>query len=262
MRTSIFLVACVVSSALASPALAAVKTKAITYNQGDMQFSGFLAWDDSLPGKRPGVLVVHEWWGLNDYARERATKLAALGYVAFAADMYGEGKTAKHPTEAREMATKVRSNVKNWQERATAALEVLKSQEQCDASNLAAIGYCFGGSTALQLAYTGADLKAVATFHAALVAPDAAQAKQIKARILVCHGADDPFISKESIDGFRTALDGAKADWTMVNYSGARHSFTVPSADSHNIDGMKYHALADQRSWQHLQTLLGEVFGK
>src|SRR2546423_7867592 len=167
-KTAMFRVFPVLAGVLVavSSAQAGVQTKTVSYKHGDLECRGFLAWDDALKGPRPGVLVLHEWWGLNDYARGRAEQLAKLGYVAFAADMYGEGKTAAHPKEAGEMATKVRSNLQDWRKRAAEALEVLKSQPQCDPTKLAAIGYCFGGSTALQLAYSGADLKAVATFHA------------------------------------------------------------------------------------------------
>src|SRR5215207_2178582 len=136
---------------LVLPAEAAVQTKTITYKAGDLECRGHLAWDDAAQGPRPGVLVVHEWWGLDDYARKRAEQLAKLGYVAFAADMYGEGKTVKHPEEAGKMATQVRANVQQWRKRAAEALEVLKAQPQCDKTKLAALGYCFGGSTALQL---------------------------------------------------------------------------------------------------------------
>ena len=144
---------------------AAEQTKTVTYKHGDLECRGFLAWDDAISGKRPGVLVVHEWWGLDDYAKQRARQLAKLGYVAFAADMYGEGKTVEHPQDAGKLSATVRMNVENWRQRATAALNVLKSQPQCDGGKLAAIGYCFGGSTVLQLAYTGTDLKASNTFE-------------------------------------------------------------------------------------------------
>src|SRR5262245_12797102 len=159
---------------------AALQTKKIAYKHGDLECQGYLAWDDAVKGPRPGVLVLHEWWGLNDYARGRAEQLAKLGYVAFAADMYGGGKVTDHPKEAGAMAAQVRANVQDWRKRAATALEVLTAQPQCDRTKLAAIGYCFGGSTALQLAYAGADLKAVVTFHAALPGATAAEAKQIK----------------------------------------------------------------------------------
>jgi dienelactone hydrolase len=257
-RQVIFLLLLV--SGNAAVALAEVKTRPVAYKHGELQLEGHFAWDDAVAGQRPGVLIVHEWWGLDAYARRRAFQLASMGYAAFAIDMYGKGKLAKHPNEASGFAAEVRKNVATWQERAKLGLEILKSQPQCDPKNIAAIGYCFGGSTALQLAYTGADLKAVVTFHAALPAPAEGEAAKIKPRILVCHGAADSFIPDDAIARFRKALDDAKVDWTMVYYSGARHSFTVPEADSHGVDGLKYDKLADERSWQHMQDLFNEVF--
>src|SRR5262245_12620358 len=206
---------------------AAVQTKKITYKDGDVECHGFLAWDDAEKGPRPGVLVVHEWWGLNDYAKKRAEQLAKLGYVAFAADMYGDGKVVDHPKDAGAMAGKVRANVDAWRKRALAGLDVLKSQPQCDKSKLAAIGYCFGGSTVLQLALAGTpDLQAVVSFHGALPAPSEAEAKQVKAAILVCHGANDSFIPEKAIGAFRGALDKAGVKYDFQSYAGAVHSFT------------------------------------
>jgi dienelactone hydrolase len=175
--------------------------------------------------------------------------------------MYGGGKSTDHPNEAKEMATAVRQNSADWVKRATAALDVLKSQPQCDSSKLAAIGYCFGGSTALQLALSGADLKAAASFHGALQVPTPEQVKQTKATILVCHGAKDSFIPEETIQKFRAALDEGGADWEMDYYAGAEHSFTVKGADALKIPGMKYDAEADKRSWARLQSLLKEKLG-
>jgi dienelactone hydrolase len=175
--------------------------------------------------------------------------------------MYGGGKNTEHSKEAGQMATEVRKNVKNWQGRAVAALKVLRDQEQTDGKKLAAIGYCFGGSTALQLAYTGADLAAVATFHAALPVPDEAQAKAIKARILVCHGAADTFIPEATAVKFRQALDTAKADYAMLYLGGAKHSFTVPGVDKKGVPGLAYNAEADRRSWGAMLMLFEEAFG-
>jgi len=242
----------------AASASATVQTKEIAYKHGNIDCKGFLAWDDAIEGKRPGVLVVHEWWGLNDYARGRAKQLAADGYIAFAADIYGEGKHTDHPAEAREFATKIRSNVDDWVARAKEALEVLKAQPLCDASKLAAIGYCFGGSTALQLAYSGADIKCVATFHAALPTPTEQQAKQTKASILICHGAQDSFIPEETIQKFRKALDDAHVDWEMDYYAGTVHSFTVPGVDDKKIPGMAYNKKADERSWHRMHEFFNE----
>lgn len=240
----------------ATLAQAEVKTKVIQYQVGDKTFDGYLAYDDSIEGKRPGVLVFHEWWGLNDYAKKRTEMLAELGYVAFAADMYGDGKSVDHPKDAGEMAGKVRANVNEWQKRATVALDVLKKQPQCDAEKLAAIGYCFGGSTALQLAYTGADLDAVATFHAALPTPSEEQAEAIQAKVLVCHGADDSFVPQTAIDAFKERLKEADVDLNFVAFPDAVHSFTVEDSGKHGNPGMQYNKAADEKSWAMLLDLL------
>jgi dienelactone hydrolase len=241
-------------------ATAEVQTKEVTYTHDGVTFKGFLAWDNAQQGKRPGVLVVHEWWGLNDYARERAKQLAKMGYVAFACDMYGEGKSTQHPQEAGQMAGAVRQNMQTWRGRALASLKILQDNEMVDAQQLAAIGYCFGGSTVLQLAYSGADLKAVVSFHGAVQVPNEEQAKAIKAKILYCHGALDSFIPDDQIQKMRKALDAAKVDYQVVYYGGAVHSFTVPHAEKSGQPGIAYQEAADRRSWQHMQMLFHEVF--
>jgi len=255
-----FLVATVLLSIVAPAARAAIQTKEVPYSYEGVNFKGYLAWDDSIQGKRPAVLVVHEWWGLNEYAKQRAEKLAGMGYIAFACDMYGEGRVTTHPNEAGEMAGEVRRNVKTWQGRAQTALKVLKENELVDPKKIAAIGYCFGGSTALELAYTGADLAAVVTFHAALPVPEAEQAKAIKSKILICHGARDSFIPEETIHKVRDAFEEAGVDYEMVYYSGAVHSFTVPDAGKAGLPGLAYNAEADHRSWRSMRRLFDEVF--
>jgi dienelactone hydrolase len=241
---------------------AAVVTKVVEYEFDGVKLKGFLASDDAAKEKRPGVLVVHEWWGLDDYAKERCKKLAELGYVAFAADMYGDGKKVDHPDDARKMATMVRENVKTWRGRAEAGLNQLKAQPNVDGDKLAAIGYCFGGSTCLQLAYGGADLKAVATFHAALPKPTEAEAKAIKSKLLICHGEADFFIPPEAVKAFREALDAAKVKYEFVGYKDVVHSFTVPGADKHMIKGMKYDKAADEDSWKRMLALFKETLGR
>jgi dienelactone hydrolase len=248
--------------ALTATSEAAVKTQVVKYKHGSQECHGYLAWDDAIQGQRPGVLVVHEWWGLNDYAKKRAEELAKLGYAAFCADMYGDGKVVDHPKDAMEMTGKLRANVDDWRKRAQEALATLKAQPQCDPDKVAAIGYCFGGSTCLQLAMTGADLKAVATFHAGLPKPTAEEAKKIKAKVLVCNGADDKFIPADAIAAFRQELDTAKTNYEFVNYPGAVHSFTVPDADKVGNPGMKYQKAADEDSWKKLLDLLAATVGK
>lgn len=247
---------------LAATATAEVQTRKVTYKHGEVECHGYLAYDDAMKGPRPGVLVVHEWWGLNDYARRRAEQLAKLGYVAFAADMYGAGTTVDHPKDAGAMAGKVRANVAEWRKRALVALAALKAQPQCDKARLAAIGYCFGGSTALQLAFEGTDLRAVVSFHGALPTPTDVEVKQIKAAILVCHGAADTFIPDKSIKAFRDMLDKGGAKYEFVAYPGVVHSFTVPEADKRNIAGMKYDKAADEDSWKRMQRLFAEKLAK
>lgn len=260
MTRSIWAAVAVILTAGTGPA--AVVTRVVEYEHDGVTLKGFLAYDDAATGKRPGVLVVHEWWGLDDYAKDRCKQLAALGYVAFAADMYGQGKTVDHPDDARKMATAVRQNVSKWRARAAAALKQLAAQPNVDPERLAAIGYCFGGSTCLQLAYSGADLKAVATFHAALPVPTPDEAKAIKARLYIAHGADDFFIPKESVDQFRSALDAAGVRYTFESFPGVMHSFTVPGADKHNIKGMKYDKAADEKSWAQMRALFKETLGQ
>lgn len=245
---------------LASPAFAEVKTKTVEYEYDGQTLKGFMAWDDSVTGKRPGVLIVHEWWGLDDDARKRARMLAELGYVAFACDMYGDGKTVDHPMEAGAMASKVRSNVETWRGRAMAGLKVLQDHEMVDSSRMAAIGYCFGGSTALQLALAGTDLKAVVSFHGAL--PEKPDASKVKSTVLICHGGADNFIPEANAASLREAFEKANVDYTFVYHGGARHSFTVKGADEHGIDGLKYDEDADRRSWSMMRMFFQDAFDK
>src|SRR5579872_4103052 len=260
MFRSVIAMATVALSAGLAPA--AVVSKTIDYEFDGTKLKGYLAFDDTVKEKRPGVLVVHEWWGLDDYAKERCNMLAKLGYVAFAVDMYGDGKHSKHPEDAKKMATEVRDNLKMWRGRAEAGLKQLTSQPNVDPSKIAAIGYCFGGSTCLQLAYSGADLKAIATFHAALPKPTPEEAKAIKPRILVCHGDADFFIPPDAVKAFRDALDAAKVKYEFVGYKDVFHSFTVQGADKHMIKGMKYDAKADADSWDRMKKLFKETLGR
>ena len=259
MRFTVAIMTLAMSTTFAS---AAVKTETITYTHDGVALKGHLAYDDAAAGKRPGVLVVHEWWGLNDYAKKRVEMLAGLGYVAFAADMYGDGKATEHPEKAGEMMGTVQKNQALWQGRAVASLKVLQQHPRVDAGKLAAIGYCFGGATALQLAYTGADVKAVASFHGALPLPSAEQAKAIKAKVLICHGAEDSFVTDDACQKLRKALGAANVDYEMDYYGGARHGFSVPGVDARGMAPLKYDPAADKRSWARMLALFGEVFGQ
>jgi dienelactone hydrolase len=243
----------------ASLAAAEVKTKTVEYTHGETVLTGLLAWDDAAEGPRPGVLVVHEWWGLNDYAKSRAEQLAAEGYVAFALDMYGGNKVTTHPDEASEWMTQITSNTDAWTRRAQLGLEILQSQEQVAAGKTAAIGYCFGGSTVMQMAYAGTDLDAVVSFHGSLPpAPDTVTS--IAPKVLAAHGRDDEFVPPERVDAFQQSLDRAQADWELMIFSGTRHSFTNPGAGDYGIDNLAYNERADQRSWAAMLRLFGEVF--
>jgi len=243
---------------LAGAATAAVRVEPVEYKQGDVTLRGQIAYDDAVKGKRPGVLVVHEWWGLNDYAKMRAKMLAEAGYVAFAVDMYGEGKTTEHPQEAGEWATAIRTNQKVAGERFNAAYNLLKADARVDAAHIAAIGYCFGGSVVLTMAMNGADLDGVASFHGGL--PTDPAPGKVTASILVCHGAADGFATEEQIATFQKNLADAGADWEFISYGGAKHSFTSPDADKRGIPGLAYNEKADKRSWATLMNFLQEVF--
>ena len=250
---------------LAVPATAAVQTQEITYTIDDQPFNGFIAYDDALEGQRPGVLVVHEWWGHNQYARSRARMLAELGYIAMSIDMYGDGKTAAHPDQAGEFAGEVRENMDTAKERFLAGLDVLKSQAQTDPERLAAIGYCFGGGVVLNMARMGVDLNGVASFHGSLDPAVEAQPGDVKAAVLVEHGADDSFIPQETIDAFKAEMERLGVDYTFHSYEGAKHSFTNPDADAFAEKfgmGIAYNAQADQKSWQALQVFLNRIFSQ
>lgn len=251
-----------VSLLCTTAALAEVKTKTVVYEHGGEKLEGFMAWDDATSAQRPGVLVVHEWWGLNDYARGRARQLAKLGYVAFALDMYGQGKVAEHPQDAAAWSGKIRENVDAWVARAGAGLKQLQSHDLVDDKRLAAIGYCFGGATVCQLAYHNAPVQGVVSFHGSLPVPTKEQAEDVQPRILICHGAADAFIPTERIQEFQTTLDAGGADWQMIVYAGARHSFTNPAADQRGIEGLKYDKKADMRSWAHMRLFFAEIFAE
>ncbi len=225
----------------------------VSYQAGDTTLKGYIAYDASMEGRRPGILVVHEWWGHNDYARKRAERLAALGYTALAVDMYGDGKTADHPDDAGKFAGAVRQNLPQMRSRFEAAREFLNRHPTVDPESNAAIGYCFGGGVVLEMARQGLDLDAVVSFHGSLGGGSRAEAGKVKARILVANGADDPFVSSEQINAFKAEMDAAGADYTFINYPGARHSFTNPEADRFGERfglPLAYDAAADADSWQ------------
>jgi len=245
---------------LSVPALAVMHADRVTYNDGDTELAGYLYWDDAFSGKRPGVLVVHEWWGLNDYAKLRAEMLAEMGYVAFAADMYGDGKVTRHADDAKGWMQQITANVDAWQRRALLALEQLRAHPKVDPEKTAAIGYCFGGATVMQMAYAGADVDGVVSFHGSLPPAGPGQAEKIRGRVLIAHGAADSFIPAERIKAFTEALEAADVDWEMDIYGGARHSFTNPYAEGYGMAGLAYDEAADRRSWARLLRFFEELF--
>jgi dienelactone hydrolase len=247
----------IITSCFLSIAHAGLVTETVAYKHGDTELEGYLAFDPSRPGKRPGVLVVHEWWGLNDYARMRAEQLAEMGYVAFALDMYGKGVNTTDAGEAAKLSGQFKGKPL-LAERARAGLEVLMKHEKVDPDRVAAIGFCFGGTTVLELAYTGADLAGVVSFHGNPTVPK--DPAKISARVLVLHGADDFFVSDESIKAFQDAMRKGKVDWQMIYYGGAVHAFTNPAADKAGIKGVAYQEKAARRSWKHMQDFFSEIF--
>jgi dienelactone hydrolase len=239
---------------------AKVVTKTVEYRQDGTVMQGFLAYDEALAGKRPGVLVVHEWWGLNDFAKQKAKELAGLGYAALAADMYGHGQTTANPEEAAKLANALRGNPELLRARARAALQALAAAPQVDPQRLAAIGFCFGGTTVLELAYSGADLAGVVSFHGGLPRAQPDDLKRLKAAVLVLHGADDPHVAAADITAFEEAMRQAGADWQMVFFGGAVHGFTNPANRANKASGVAYDARAAQRSWRYMQDFFQEIF--
>jgi dienelactone hydrolase len=243
-----------------------IKGEPVEYTVGSTVLKGYLAYDENVKGKRPGVLVVHEWWGHNEYVRKRARMLAKLGYTALAVDMYGDGKQAKHPDEAGKFSSEV---IKHFNEdgkaRFLAAQEFLMKQPTVDPENIAAIGYCFGGGVVLNMARQGADLKGVASFHGSLAAVQPAVAGAVKAKLRVYNGADDKFTTPEAIEAFKREMTDAKADFKFISYPGAVHSFTNPAATKLGKKfkiPLAYNAKADKESWADMTAFFKEIFKK
>lgn len=244
------------------PVKVKVKGEQVNYTSDSLNMKGYVAFNENTEEKRPGIIVVHEWWGHNDYVRQRADMLAELGYVAMAVDMYGDGKLAAHPDDAGKFAMSVMGNIDSATNRFNAALEMLKAHPSVDPNKIAAIGYCFGGSVALTMANAGLDLDAVAAFHSGVQLP-VMPSDKLKAKVLVCNGAEDPFIPAESVENYKKAMDSLKADYKYIAYENATHSFTSKAADSigkqFNLP-LAYQKEADEKSWQELQQLLNRAF--
>lgn len=241
---------------IALPAGAAVTTETVRYQIDDREHVGYLAYDDDLTLPAPGILVVHEWWGRNDYAERRARELAEMGYVAFAADMYGGGRTTEDPGQAGNWSKAAQPHLRA---RGQAALGILAEHPRVDAGRLAAIGFCFGGTSVLELAYSGADVDGVVSFHGNLPLPT--DNDEIGADLLVLHGAADPFVPPKDVNAWQREMNRrADVDWHFTAYGHALHAFTNPGADDHDLDGVAYDATAARRAWQHMQRFLAETF--
>ena len=243
-----------------------IKGEEVQYKAGDTVLNGYVAYNAAQTGSRPGVLVVHEWWGHDEYARGRARMLAEMGYTALALDMYGDGKHAEHPKDAEKFMMEVFNDMDVGVARFRAAMELLQNHETTDATKVSAIGYCFGGAVVLHMARIGTPLAGVASFHGNLATQSPAKADTLKASILVAHGAADPLIPEEQVDAFMTEMENAKADLKFVAYPGAKHSFTNPAATGRgqkfNFAALEYQEEADKHSWAQLDAFLKRVFSQ
>jgi dienelactone hydrolase len=245
---------------LTGVARAAMHTENVEYKQGDAVLEGYLAYDDAFQGTRPGVLVVHEWKGLNDYARMRADTLAKLGYVAFAADIYGKGIRPQTNEEASATARKYYADIPLLRARVNAGLDMLRKQPNVDTTRIAAIGYCFGGMTVLELARSGAKLNGVVSFHGGLSTPNPDDAKNIKCKVLVCHGGSDPSVPMQQLVAFEQEMTNAGVDFEINIYGHAVHGFTNPANGNDPSRGVAYNEEADHRSWQAMRDFFAEIF--
>lgn len=240
------------------PAAAAVRTMPLEYGDGGNTFDGYLAYDDSTDVRRPGVLVVHEWWGLTEHPKRSARRLAEQGYIALAVDMYGKGRVTDSAQQAGQWAGEVRGNPAALLSRFAAAMEALKARPLTDPARIGAIGYCFGGTVVLEVARQGAALAGVVSFHGGLASSVPEEKRNLRARVLVCHGADDPAVAWEQVTAFREEMQRAKADWQLDVYGGAVHAFTNPDANSPTA---RYNERAARRSWEAMTRFLRECLG-
>lgn len=250
---------------LSNAALAAVKGEEVQYRADGVTMKGYLAYDDAVKGKRPGILVVHEWWGHNDYSRMRARMLAEMGYTALAVDMYGSGKIADHPDNAKQFMSEVGGNLPLMKQRFKAAERTLKKHKTVDDKRLGAIGYCFGGAVVLNMARQGEKLAGVVSFHGSLGTSEPARRGKVKAEVLVLNGAEDPFIASDQIEAFKKEMDNADAKYRFINYPGAQHSFTNPDADAYGKKfnmPLVYNAEADKQSWAEMSKFFDRLFKK
>jgi dienelactone hydrolase len=261
---SIFGLGVIVLFSLVSFANAGIKTEEIEYSHNGTKLTGYLAYDDSKSDKRPGVIVVHEWWGHNDHARNRSKMLAEAGYTALALDMYGSGKLADHPKKAGEFMNAAFSNWPDSQARYNKALEILKGHKTVDATRIGSIGFCFGGAVSIKMAKGGADLKGIVGFHSALPMEPAITKNSMKAAVLIINGAEDGFLKPKMVAAFSEDMFKANVDFTYMSLKGVKHSFTNPQADKFakkfNISALKYNKKADKQAWSAMLKFFERVF--
>lgn len=249
-----------IALALMGPfAHAKIKTETVSYKEGSTTLKGYLAYDDSQKDPRPGLVLVHEWMGLNDYAKRRAREMAEKGYVVLAADIYGNGLTTKSPKEAGQLAGKYKDDRALFRRRMQAALDTLKAQKNVEPSKIAAMGYCFGGTGVLELARSGADIKGVISFHGGLGSPTPADAKNIKAKVLVLHGAVDPYVPADEVAAFQKEMNDAHVDYQFIAYSDTVHAFTNPDSGKDPSKGAAYNPVSERRSINAMNGFLDEV---
>jgi dienelactone hydrolase len=240
-----------------------IRTEVVTYSAGGANCTGYIAWDARKSGKRPGVLVVHEWWGHNEYVRRRARMLAELGYTAMALDMYGDGKQASHPKDAEKFMNEVLGSMDIAMQRFEGAEKVLRAHATCDRGHVAAIGYCFGGALVLNMARLGKGLDAVVSFHGNLATKTPVQRGDVKGKVLVCHGGADEFIPKAQVDAFEREMRAAGVDYRVITFPGAKHGFTSLEADQNGKQfglPLAYDRAADEQSWAAMRDLFASVW--
>jgi dienelactone hydrolase len=248
--------------AFTNGAMAAIKEKNYDYKHKDAPMEGYLAFDTKGPKKKPAVIIVHDWDGLGEYEKKRTHMVAELGYVAFAADIYGKGFRPLAGEEAGKLSSSYKSNLPLLRERIQAAYDEVLKMPNVDITRIAVMGYCFGGTTALELARSGADIKGVVSFHGGLSTADPKDAKNIKGKILALHGADDPYVLEKEVLAFQSEMKNAKVDWEMNIYSGAVHAFTDWELPQDNTKGAAYNPSADKRSWEAMKNFFKEIFSK
>lgn len=260
MKTGLVALLAMMVSAVAH---AEIRIEAVDYKLDGTTFKGQVVWDDAQGEKQPGVLIIHEWWGPNDYVKGRAKQIAELGYAAFVVDMYGDGRTVESADEAGKLAMPLLTDRAQARQRLNAALKAFVATGHVDEEKIAAMGYCFGGTMSLEVARENGPVVGVISFHGNLSAQGGLEAAdEVKPSVVVLHGAADPMVPPAQVEGFTKEMDAAGADLTFVAFAGAEHAFTNPAADGHKIPGVKYQEEADRRSWAIMKTFLAEWFGK